>query len=114
MDTELKQLENESMIKTGNRYSGEFKEEAVRLLATSGKTARALGRELGVTGMTLGTWREWAVGNGDHPQQAQLDGARIHYSQSAIFEYIEVFYDRKRLHSALGFKSPVDFETNLN
>jgi transposase InsO family protein len=32
----------------------------------------------------------------------------------AIFEYVEVFYNRKRLHSALGFQSPVDFETKLN
>jgi transposase InsO family protein len=32
----------------------------------------------------------------------------------AIFEYVEVFYNRARLHSALGFKSPVDFEQQLN
>jgi putative transposase len=32
----------------------------------------------------------------------------------AIFEYIEVFYNRQRLHSALGYQSPVDFEANLN
>jgi putative transposase len=32
----------------------------------------------------------------------------------AIFEYIEVFYNRKRLHSALGYQSPVDFERKLN
>jgi putative transposase len=32
----------------------------------------------------------------------------------AIFEYVEVFYNRVRLHSALGFKSPVDFELQLN
>jgi len=32
----------------------------------------------------------------------------------AIFEYVEVFYNRVRLHSALGFKSPVDFEQQLN
>jgi putative transposase len=32
----------------------------------------------------------------------------------AIFEYVEVFYNRVRLHSALGFKSPVDFELQTN
>lgn len=32
----------------------------------------------------------------------------------AIFEYVEVFYNRRRLHSALGYQSPVDFENKLN
>jgi transposase InsO family protein len=32
----------------------------------------------------------------------------------AIFEYIEVFYNRKRLHSALGYLSPEAFEAGLN
>ena len=27
---------------------------------------------------------------------------------------IEIFYNRERFHSALGYKSPVDFETQLN
>jgi len=35
-------------------------------------------------------------------------------TQTAIFEYIEVFYNRKRLHSALGYQCPVDFEQQLN
>jgi putative transposase len=33
---------------------------------------------------------------------------------TAIFDYIECFYNRSRLHSALGFKSPLDYESNLN
>jgi putative transposase len=32
----------------------------------------------------------------------------------AIFEYIEVFYNRKRLHSALGYRSPAQMEQVLN
>jgi transposase InsO family protein len=31
--------------------------------------------------------------------------------RSAIFEYIEVFYNRQRLHSSLGYKTPLETET---
>jgi transposase InsO family protein len=39
------------------------------------------------------------------PIYATRDEAR-----AAIFEYIEVFYNRKRLHSSLGYVSPESFE----
>jgi len=35
-------------------------------------------------------------------------------ARAAVFEWIEIFYNRERLHSALGYRSPVDFETQLN
>lgn len=35
-------------------------------------------------------------------------------ARAATFEWIEVFYNRTRFHSALGYKSPVDLETKLN
>jgi putative transposase len=35
-------------------------------------------------------------------------------ARTAIFDYIEGFYNRTRLHSALGYKSPLDYESNLN
>jgi transposase InsO family protein len=31
-------------------------------------------------------------------------------AKSAIFEYLETFYNTRRLHSALGYRSPADFE----
>jgi hypothetical protein len=31
-------------------------------------------------------------------------------ARSATFEYLEGFYNRRRLHSALSYRSPVDYE----
>lgn len=31
-------------------------------------------------------------------------------ARTALFEYIEIFYNRKRIHSAIGYKSPIQFE----
>lgn len=35
-------------------------------------------------------------------------------AQSEIFDYIETFYNRQRSHSALDYRSPVDFENQNN
>jgi transposase InsO family protein len=32
----------------------------------------------------------------------------------AVFEYMEVFYNRQRRHSSLGYQSPTEFEASLN
>jgi transposase InsO family protein len=39
--------------------------------------------------------------------------ATRHEATNAIFAYIEGFYNRRRLHSSLGYQSPLDFESNL-
>ena len=31
-------------------------------------------------------------------------------AKTAIFDYLETFYNTRRLHSALGYRSPADFE----
>ncbi len=34
-------------------------------------------------------------------------------AETAIFRYIELFYNRKRIHGSLGYVSPVTFENNF-
>jgi transposase InsO family protein len=35
-------------------------------------------------------------------------------ARRSIFEYVEVFYNRTRRHSSLGYVSPEQFEASLN
>ena len=35
-------------------------------------------------------------------------------ARTAIFDYIETFYNRTRRHSALSYQSPLDYESTLN
>ena len=50
--------------------------------------------------------------------KTELIGGQVYATRaeakSALFWYIEGFYNRARLHGALGFHSPVDFENSLN
>ncbi|MEJ8852667.1 IS3 family transposase [Variovorax rhizosphaerae] len=41
-----------------------------------------------------------------------LKNERVHGTQAELFEYIEVFYNRSRRHSTLGYSSPVRFLEN--
>jgi transposase InsO family protein len=34
-------------------------------------------------------------------------------ARAALFEYIEVWYNRRRRHSSLGYQSPVEYEAQL-
>ena len=50
----------------------------------------------------------------DRPLKVELIHGKTYNTRqeakTAIFEYIEVFYNRQRRHSYLGYLSPVDFE----
>ena len=35
-------------------------------------------------------------------------------AKKSIFEYIEVYYNRKRMHSSIGYMNPEEFESSMN
>jgi transposase InsO family protein len=46
-----------------------------------------------------------------HPTGGYTDPT---HATREFFEYVECYYNRQRRHSALGYQTPLDFETNVN
>jgi putative transposase len=34
-------------------------------------------------------------------------------AKAAVFEYVEIFYNRQRLHSALGYRTPTEARASM-
>jgi putative transposase len=47
-------------------------------------------------------------------KELDLEFATREQARDAIFEYIEVFYNRQRIHSSIGYVSPEAFEASRN
>lgn len=50
----------------------------------------------------------------EHELLAQQSFVSHHAARRAIFEYIEVWYNRQRRHSSLGYVSPAEYEQRLH
>lgn len=104
----------------GNRgtraFSEEFRREALRLIEAGEKPVAQLARELGVHHETLRGWRRRAHATGE-PTAAAGTAYQLFETRGAanraIFEYIEVWYNRQRRHSSLGYRSPAQYEEEL-
>lgn len=85
-------------------------EDYRRLLQTHGMVCSMSGKgDCWDNAMMESFWGSLKTELVNHEQYATREQAR-----QSIFEYIEVFYNRKRLHSALGYQSPEAFEAGLN
>lgn len=97
------------MKKARKQYTREFKMEAVRLLKTSGKSARQLERELGIGNGNLWRWkREFAADGEDAfpghgrltPEQEQLrklkrENEILRQERDILKKAIAIFSERK-------------------
>lgn len=66
-----------SMPKARRSFTNEFRQEAVNLLLSSGRTLKRVAEELGITPNSLRTWRDKALGNGRSGQAEAAAGAPV-------------------------------------
>jgi transposase InsO family protein len=114
--------------KMARRYGEEFKRQAVELLLHSGKTQRQVARELDVRKpleVIQAIPSMSGVGNCYDNAKAEAFFSTLKtecfplsncftskaQARSTIFEYIEVYYNNQRLHSALGYQSLRQYES---
>ena len=60
-------------------YTDEFRQEAVRLLQMSGKSARQMGRELGVAQSVLSRWKKQADASETVSDEDQSKGEELRH-----------------------------------
>lgn len=85
-----------------NDYQALLKEN--RLVCSMSRKGECL--DNAVTESFFGTLKtEWT----DEQDYLKRDAAK-----KSVFKYIELFYNRKRRHSHLGYKSPEDFEQEMS
>jgi putative transposase len=47
----------------------------------------------------------------EHIHQARFRSREA--AKAAVFDYIEIFYNRQRLHSALGYRTPAEARASM-
>ena len=83
---------------TALSFSGRLRE--VGITPSMGRTGTALGNAMAES--FVSTLKGELVRHLEFPTRQA--------ARTAIFDYLETFYNTRRLHSALGYRSPVDFE----
>jgi len=100
-------------------YDKAFQRSAAEMVVLGGKNMAEVARELDGENRQLRKelecvkrQREILKKSHEHPWGG-ID-RRYEEAKLCLFEYIEIDYNKKRLHSALGYMSPEAFEDKLN
>ena len=97
--------EMKGMAKNQKSYTPEFKQQIVDLYNAGGTSYPQLEREYGLNRSTISGWIKQLS-----PIRVSEDNLHTYQdtkeARRAIFEYIEGWYNRKRIHSAIGYITP--------
>ena len=94
-------------MKQRKQYTKEFKQGAIRLVTEQGRSISGAASSLGIPSWSLSRWVSSAKKEG---QDASRGNGKRSAQEQEIFEYIEVFYNRSRIHSASEYLCPVEYE----
>ena len=90
-------------------YTDEFKNEAVKL-AINSPSVTSIANDLGIPGATLHTWVLKAKQRGEFTTQNSGEPVNIGELIEENQQYIEGYYNQKKLHSAIDYRAPVEVE----
>ena len=94
------------MTITKRKHSPEFKVEAIKLAERT--TVAKAAAQLSISPSQIYDWRKTMMRNfTDVERDSYLAAENV---RQAVFEYIEVDFHLTRLHSAIGYLSPTQFE----
>ena len=94
-------------------FTKEFKAEVVGLVRQPAATVASVARDLDLTETAVRAWvKQAAIDDGQREglTSAQLDDSHSYARRTGI----EVFYNRQRLHSAIGYCPPAEHEAKLH
>lgn len=90
-------------VGSGRRYDAPFKEQAVKLVLSSGRPADRIAKELGVSGPALRKWRDDYLARG---QTRDRTAAELHIENQRLRRELErVTTQRDILKKSLGILS---------
>lgn len=97
------------------KYDDEFKREAVKKIH-DGQSVASVARELGVAESLLHNWKRQTMEASSDSEKEVIALRRQlrEQARSETFSYIEGYHNRMRRHSALGYKTPEEFEREIN
>ena len=126
------------MPSNNSKYSPEMRQQTARFILENDRSATSVAEEMGIDTNTVCRWvRDFRRSNsfptyaqergiaparprGDKEATAKVKAKRecfygkeytdLDEVKTDLFSYIELFYNRKRMHSTLDYKTPVEFK----
>ncbi len=102
----------QGVAKTRPRHTPELRARVLERCDRAGVAVTAA--DVGLRESMLYAWRKAAMQSWNRSLKTEaICGERFttrRQARAAVFEYIEIYYNRRRLHQSIGYRTPNEFE----